>query len=271
MGDDGAAFGSCALALRALGVTGNDMAFLRDLALPYYGNQNSREEVERALAASYEQITFEHQGDNWPEATAELLAEGQIGAVFEGRMEWGPRALGNRSILANPCLSETRERLNKVVKKRPLFQPFCPAILIEERERLFERAYNNQHMTCAFRLRKELRLQLPGAIHIDGTARVQFVSANDNPHFHRLLYEFKRLSGFGVIINTSFNLHGRPIVNTPEDAICDFLASEMDFLLLEGYLVRRRKQAHIQGLIQSQQFIRSEFDDAANVGAVSER
>ena len=89
-------------------------------------------------------------------------------------------------------------------------------------------------------MRREFWDKLPSAIHIDGTARAQFVSADDNPLFYRVLSEFKRLSGFGVVINTSFNLHGRTIVNTPEDAIEDFLDSQMDFLVLDGYLVRRR-------------------------------
>jgi carbamoyltransferase len=155
-------------------------------------------------------------------------------------MEWGPRALGNRSILADPRLASMRERINTVVKKWPLFQPFCPSVLVEEKDRLFEHAYLNRHMTCAFRMRREFWVHLPSAIHIDGTARVQFVSADDNPMFYRVLSAFKRLSGFGVVINTSFNLHGRTIVNTPEDAIEDFLDSQMDFLVLDGYLVRRR-------------------------------
>jgi len=95
-------------------------------------------------------------------------------------------------------------------------------------------------MTCAFRMRREFWDKLPGAIHIDGTARAQFVSADDNAMFYRVLAEFKRLTGFGVLINTSFNLHGRTIVNTPEDAIEDFLDSKMDFLALDGYLLLRR-------------------------------
>lgn len=270
MGDDGAAFGSCALALKKLGVTSDQMAFLADLVLPYYGNQNSREEVEATLTTAGEIISYEDRSDDWPEVAALLLARGQIGAVYQGRMEWGPRALGNRSILANPCLTNTRSRLNTVVKKRPPFQPFCPAILNEERERLFDRAYDNPHMTCAFRLREEFRSRLPAAVHVDGTARVQFVSANANPYFRRVLTEFKRLSGFGVLVNTSFNLHGRPIVNTPEDALCDFLASEMEFLILEGYLVRRRRQPNEDDHIDQHES-ESEFDDKATAGALSGR
>jgi carbamoyltransferase len=240
MGDDGIALGTCVLALAELGVTERDLAFLQDGRLPYFGNHHPRTAAEKCLATFRNLVAFEDRSQNWPEMVAALLIQGEIGAIYQGRMEWGPRALGNRSILADPRHASMRERINNVVKKRPLFQPFCPSILVEEKDRLFERAYINRHMTCAFRMRREFWESLPSAIHIDGTARVQFVSANDNPMFYRVLSEFKRLSGLGVLINTSFNLHGRTIANTPEDAIEDFLDSQMDFLVLDGYLVRRR-------------------------------
>jgi carbamoyltransferase len=239
MGDDGVALGTCVLALAQLGVTERDLTFLQDERLPYFGNHHPRTAAEKCLA-SFGNLVAEDRSQDWPETVAALLSKGEIGAIYQGRMEWGPRALGNRSILADPRIASMRERISKVVKKRPLFQPFCPAVLVEEKDRLFERAYINRHMTCAFRMRREFWEKLPSAIHIDGTARVQFVSADDNPMFYRVLSEFKRLSGFGVVINTSFNLHGRTIVNTPEDAIEDFLDSQMDFLVLDGYLVRRR-------------------------------
>ena len=240
MGDDGVALGTCVLALRQLGVTEQDLGFLQEERLPYFGNHHPRTAVEKCLASFRNLVTLEDRSKDWPETVAALLIQGQIGAIYQGRMEWGPRALGNRSILADPRIASMRERINNVVKKRPLFQPFCPSVLVEEKDRLFERAYINRHMTCAFRMRREFWGNLPSAIHIDGTARVQFVSADDNPMFHRILSEFKRLSGFGVLINTSFNLHGRTIVNTPADAIEDFLDSQMDFLVLDGYLVRRK-------------------------------
>jgi carbamoyltransferase len=240
MGDDGTALGAAVLALKQLGVSDGQLQFLKNMTLPYFGNQHPRSTIESALNRNRERISFEDRTADWPETVARFLHQGQIGAIYQGRMEWGPRALGNRSIVANPCLAETRHRINAVVKKRPLFQPFCPTILEEERERLFERAYVNRHMTCAFKMRKEFWNRLPSAIHIDGTARAQFLAAADNPMFYRVLAEFKRLSGFGVVINTSFNLHGRTIVNTPSDALDDFLDSQMDFLVLDGYLVRRR-------------------------------
>lgn len=240
MGDDGIALGTCVLALAQLGVTERDLTFLQDERLPYFGSHHPRTAAEKCLAGCGNLVAVEDRSQDWPETVAALLIKGEIGAIYQGRMEWGPRALGNRSILADPRIASMRERINNVVKKRPLFQPFCPAVLVEEKDRLFERAYINRHMTCAFRMRREFWENLPSAIHIDGTARAQFVSADDNPMFYRVLSEFKRLSGFGVVINTSFNLHGRTIVNTPEDAIEDFLGSQMDFLVLDGYLVRRR-------------------------------
>jgi carbamoyltransferase len=240
MGDDGTALGAAVLALKQAGVTDEQLRFLHETTLPYFGTRYPRSAVTTALERAADRVDFEDCGVDWPEEAARRIHQGQIGAIYHGRMEWGPRALGNRTIVANPCLAETRERINGVVKKRPLFQPFCPTIMDEEKDRLFEQAYLNRHMTCAFRMRKEFWSHLPSAIHVDGTARAQFLRSSDNPHFYRILAEFKRLSGFGVVINTSFNLHGRTIVNTPSDAIEDFLDSQMEFLILDGYLVRRR-------------------------------
>jgi carbamoyltransferase len=240
MGDDGIALGTCLLALMESGVSERDLAFLQQRRIPYFGNQHPRSAAQKCLEKLGHSVTLEDRSADWPETVAALLVKGKVGAIYHGPMEWGPRALGNRSILADPRDANMRERINSVVKKRPLFQPFCPSVLMEEKDRLFERAYVNRHMTCAFRMRREFWEKLPSAIHIDGTARAQFVSADDNPLFYRVLAAFKRLSGFGVLINTSFNLHGRTIVNTPEDAIEDFLDSKMDFLVLDGYLLLRQ-------------------------------
>jgi len=239
MADDGTALGAAVLALKSVGVRDAAFEFLRRSPMPYFGVCHQRSAARSALLRQRHRLPFEDFDTRWPEIVAGLIYRGEIGAIYQGRMEWGPRALGNRSILANPCSAATRDRLNSVVKHRPLFQPFCPTIMDDEKDRLFERAYLNRHMTCAFRMREQYWANLPSAIHVDGTARVQFLTREDNPTFYRVLAEFKRLSGFGVLINTSFNLHGRTIVNTPEDAIDDFLDSGMDFLVLDGYLVRR--------------------------------
>lgn len=119
------------------------------------------------------------------------------------------------------------------VKRRPSFQPFCPSVLEEERERLFESSYPHKHMAIAFRMRKEFHAQIPGAIHIDGTARPQFVEESDDGLYYHILKELKEKNKFGITINTSFNLHGRTIVRTAEDAIRDFIDCQIDTLYLE--------------------------------------
>ena len=117
------------------------------------------------------------------------ICSGQIGGLFQGKMEFGPRALGNRSILGDATSSETKKIINKIIKGRPNFQPFCPAILEEDRNKLFERSYSNKHMTCAFKMKKEYLHMLPSAVHIDGTARPQFVEKEDNEN---LFFVIKR-------------------------------------------------------------------------------
>jgi carbamoyltransferase len=233
MADDGVAAG--AAVLKALEM-GEDISWLRTRTMPYYGPRVEEHEIVGALSRMPE-VMGEKIGSAWIECAAQTLAAEKIVAVAQGRMEFGPRALGNRSILASPFNSKTRERLNLLVKRRPAFQPFCPSILEEERERLFEKSFSHKHMAIAFRMRKEFRERLPSAIHIDGTARPQFVEEQDNPQYYRLLREFKRLTGFGVLINTSFNLHGRTIVRTADDAITDFLDCGIDELYLEGYRI----------------------------------
>lgn len=239
MADDGAAQGAAILQLLDNGYNYNDLAWLKDRIMPYYGTSYGKKEILDYLH-NKENLVIEDWADQWPEKTAELVAQGKIGAIFQGKMEWGPRALGNRSIIADPRRPEFRELINKEIKKRPLFQPFCPSILAEEKDRLFENAYLNKHMTCAFKMKKEFWNILPGAVHIDGTARVQFVEEADNPLYFRLLKKIKELTGYGIVINTSFNKHGRTIVESPKDAVTDFLDTDMDYLIIEGYCITRK-------------------------------
>jgi carbamoyltransferase len=238
MADDGSAEGACYAAYLNKGHTLSDLAWLKQKHMPYFGTSYSPDEVLVALKKE-KGIIFNDLKDAWPEKAAELVAEGKIGAIFHGRMEWGPRALGNRSIIADTRDEAITKKINGSIKNRPLFQPFCPSILEEERERLFERSYPNKHMTCAFRMKDEYRNKIPASVHVDGTGRAQFVEEKDNPMYYRYLKELKRLTGFGVSINTSFNKHGRTIVETPQDAITDFLDTNMDFVIMEGYLITR--------------------------------
>ena len=235
MGDDGLAIGSAILT--ALEV-GKDVSWLKDYTMPYFGDEYTREQVKIALD-KFDNITVEDLEDTWPEEAAKSVADGKICSLFHGKMEFGPRALGNRSIIGNPMLEDTRQRINSTVKRRPSYQPFCPSILEEERERLFKDSFPHKHMAIAFRMKEEHIKNLPCAVHVDGTARPQFVEEKDNPNYYRYLKELKNIMGYGVSLNTSFNLHGRTIVRTPQDAVVDFIDCNIDELFIEGYRVRR--------------------------------
>lgn len=239
MGDEGTAEGVAIALMLDNGYSHNDINWIKDMHMPYFGSSYSDEEILHTLSKSSE-ISYIDQGNNWHENIAKLLNKGEIGALFQGRMEWGPRALGNRSIIALANDNNTRVKMNKEIKKRPEFQPFCPSILIDEKDRLFESSYANTHMTCAFKMKKEFLNDLPSAVHVDGTARVQFVSKNDNQNYHVLLQEVKKLTGYGVLINTSFNKHGRTIVETPQDAIDDFIDTDLNFMMIGNFLVTRK-------------------------------
>ena len=238
MGDEGVAVGSALL--KAL-EEGEDIGWISEYYMPYYGNALCEEEIKEAIDKFSDTIEAEYIGDEWYLDAARSIARNRIVAVVQGRMEFGPRALGNRSILANPTDPAIKDRINLTVKRRPKYQPFCPSILEEERERLFERSFPHKHMAIGFRVKEEFREKIPSAIHVDGTARPQFVEEKDNPNYYRLLKEVKKETGFGVVINTSFNLHGRTIVHTAEDALLDFIDCNIDELYIEGYRINRRQ------------------------------
>ena len=236
MGDEGLAIGSAILAAIDLD---QDVAWLRDFKMPYFGDSYTREEVKLALQ-KFNNISFEDVEKNWPEEAAKSVAKGKICALFHGRMEFGPRALGNRSIVADPGQDNIRQRINSTVKRRPSYQPFCPSILEEDRVRLFKDSFAHKHMAIAFRMKEEFISDLPCAVHVDGTARPQFVEEEDNPSYYRYLKALKELTGYGVSLNTSFNLHGRTIVRTPHDAVVDFIDCNIDELYIEGFRVKRQ-------------------------------
>jgi carbamoyltransferase len=236
MADDGIAAGGALEAARQEGI---DLSWIGEkYHMPYLGMQHSVDDVIKVLKNSKD-ITFEELGDAWPEEAGRAVSSGKVISIFHGRDEYGPRALGNRSIVANPTDAQVKDKINKFVKKRPKYQPFCPSILEEERIRLFEQSFAHKYMAIAFRMKEKFWHELPSAIHIDGTARPQFVEKNDNPKYYRLIKEVKKQTGFGVVINTSFNLHGRAMVHKPEDAIRDFIDCSIDELYLEGFKVVR--------------------------------
>lgn len=216
---------------------GEDIDWIKKCEMPYWGPSYSEEEVKKAIKT--QDYYYEYLGDSWPEYAAYLISKGNIIAIFQGRMEYGPRALGNRSVLADPRDEKVKKVINSTIKRRKWYQPFCPSVLESERNKIFEKSYKNKHMTCAFTVKEEYRQVIPAVIHIDGTARAQFVEKNDNPNYYRLLKALKQEIGVGVVLNTSFNLHGRTIVMTPEHAIRDFIDCGIDYLIMEGYLIKR--------------------------------
>jgi carbamoyltransferase len=171
--------------------------------------------------------------------TARLLADGRVVGWFQGRMEWGPRALGNRSILADPRRAEMKDAINSKVKFREPYRPFAPSVLQENVEDYFHCHGTSPYMTFVCRVRDGRKGEIPAVTHVDGTARVQTVSCEHNPRYWRLLGEFKALTGVPVLLNTSFNVKGEPIVCTPDDAVSCFLKTELDYLVLGNYLCTR--------------------------------
>ena len=240
MADDGTAAGAALLG--AVGLDEQFTTWLKKKEMPYWGDDIGRYDIEGALKISSHLVEFEESPD-WHAAVAKRLEKGEVGALVQGRMEFGPRALGNRSIVASPLVAGIRDRINSDIKRRPAYQPFCPSVMDEERERLFESSAPNRHMTSAYRLRPEYRNIMPAAVHVDLTGRPQFCRREDNPSFHKLLSEFKTLTDFGILINTSYNKHGRTIVRTPQDALQDFLDCSLDFLVLDQYVITKKERA----------------------------
>ena len=179
--------------------------------------------------------------DDYIDLAARDLAADKIIAWFAGRMEFGPRALGNRSILALPAGVDIKDRLNKVVKLREGFRPFAPAVLDTDYDELFDNRplASFAYMLCTARVRPGRAASISGAVHVDGTARVQIVRREDNELFWLLLNRVKEHTGLGCVINTSFNVKNQPIIMTPQGAVDGFTSMSLDRLYLEGYRVGR--------------------------------
>jgi len=152
-------------------------------------------------------------------------------------MEWGPRALGNRSILADPRNKEMKDILNEKIKHRESFRPFAPSILNEYTSEYFDIAISSPYMLLVTKIKQPDKI--PAVTHVDGTGRLQTVSKESNPLYYELISEFNKLTGVPVIINTSMNVRGEPIVNTPEEAYNMLLKTDMDYLVLKNYLIDR--------------------------------
>jgi carbamoyltransferase len=170
--------------------------------------------------------------------TAEHIAKGKVVGWFQGRMEWGPRALGNRSILVDPRRPDMKDVLNGRIKHREPFRPFAPSILAERVGDFFEETHLSPFMAMAYKVKPEKRSLIPAPTHVDGTARLQTVSQEENSLYWRLIREFEKLTGVPVLLNTSFN-ENEPVVCTPAQAIDCFVRTKMDLLVIGNYLVEK--------------------------------
>ena len=213
----------------------------------YLGPSYATTDVRRAVREMRHAVRASRP-DELAHAVAQSIADGKVVALFQGRMEWGPRALGNRSILADPRRADMKDLVNHAVKLREGFRPFAPAVLHEEADAWFDLSGlglggatgESPYMLFAVPVREHVRARIPAVTHVDGSARVQTVRRPDNPRFHDILRAFFELTGVPVVMNTSFNVKGEPIVNTPEDALRCFLGTQIDVLVLHDLVVEKR-------------------------------
>ena len=239
--DDGSALGAALFVQRAR----DPEASRQKMTLPFWGPDFETGAIQEAIAKHPKcERTHYDSFDELADTLMPHIAAGRVVAWFQGRMEFGPRALGNRSILADPRNGGMRDHINRLVKKREGFRPFAPAVTREAAMRFFDIDQGDEsqysYMLLTASVRPAYREQLPAVTHVDGSARVQVVSKEDNPKFWTLLDKFGAVSGMPVLLNTSFNLRGQPIVCTPDDALDAFLISEIDILVIENYLITRR-------------------------------
>lgn len=240
-GDAGGAIGAAFVTWRQL--SGGGQRFVMDHA--YWGPQFSAAELSEELGVKAEALKaqdcrVERIADEGElcRRTAQAMADGQVVGWFQGRMEWGPRALGNRSIVCDPRRADMKDILNRKIKRRESFRPFAPSILREAVSDWFEEEDDVPFMTQVFQIREEKRPLVPAVTHVDGSGRLQTVHRAANPLYYRLIEAFRDLTGVPMVLNTSFN-ENEPVVCRPAEALDCFLRTQMDVLVLGEWCVRR--------------------------------
>jgi carbamoyltransferase len=228
-GDSGTALGAAMHVAHELGDE------VRPMRTPGLGREWTEEELEAWLKRA--KVPYERPRDI-AEAVAEVIAEDGVVAWFQGRSEYGPRALGHRSLLANPARSENLERMNDI-KGREQFRPVAPMVLADRASEIFEGPLPSPYMLFTHRVRKDWLKRIPAVVHVDGTARIQTVDRGEEPLLARMLEAVERRTGAAVVVNTSLNTAGRPMVDDPRDALECFGSSPIDALALGPFLVRR--------------------------------
>ena len=201
----------------------------------YWGPDYSDEQIEKFL--KWAKVPYRRM-ESVAKETAKILAEDKIIGWYQGRMEFGPRALGSRSILASPIHPEMQARLNEV-KDREDFRPVAPVVLEEYASEWFVDAKYSPFMLFVYPVREDKADQIPAVRHVDGTARIQTVNAKQHPEYYELINEFYKLTGVPVLVNTSFNTLGKPIVCTPRDAVECFWTSPFDALIIGSFVIEK--------------------------------
>lgn len=231
-GDAGTAVGAAAFVSERNGVPVEKMEHV------YLGPAYSNEDVIAACTRHPEKPTFKLL-ENVPEYIAEVLAEGNPVAWFQGRMEFGPRALGGRSIIGCPSVAGVADRINAQIKFRERWRPFCPSMLDTVAPQMLGIDHPSPFMTFTFEVNEEWKSRVPEVVHEDGTARAQVLKREYNPRYYDLMKELERLTGNGVVLNTSLNRRGEPMVCSPRDALDMFFGSDLQYLIMEDVLVTK--------------------------------
>jgi len=239
-GDESNPIGSAILAALKMGFSHEE---IKPLGMLYWGPSYSSDAIKKTISKELDGLGLKiKRYENTNSVVAERIAEGKIAGRFTGRMEWGARALGNRSIVADPRNERTIHKINKAIKMRDFWMPFAPAILQEYRNRYvsLREDFRCPFMTVAPETKPEAWEDIPAGLHpFDKTSRIQVLDPENHPSFYELVSFFERITGVGGVLNTSFNLHGDPIVCSPEDAIYTFLSSDLDVLQLEDYIIEK--------------------------------
>lgn len=233
--DSGQALGRLFHDLHLAGVTASTR-----IGSPYLGPSYSMKEMKVAISSTEGVYVAQEEFSIVVQMAAKLIAEGKVIGWFQGRSEIGPRALGNRSILADPRNPLMRDHINQNVKHREWYRPVAPAVIEEKAALYFHIDRPLPFMLFAVQVLEEKKREIPSAIHVDGSARVQTVHEQQNPRFYRLISEFELLTGVPMVINTSFNDRGEPIVESPADALTAFKRMNLDALVLGDYLVLKK-------------------------------
>ena len=205
----------------------------------FIGPSFSENEVAKILSSK--KIKFKKIKKDFSRNIAELLDKNKILGFFSGKMEFGDRALGNRSILADPRKAKIKDEINSAIKYRESFRPFAPIVIEEYASKFFEveNGFTNQYMEKVVKVRDRFKYKIPAVVHYDGSCRVQTINKIREPILYKILLEFEKISGLPILLNTSFNLNGEPIVLSPEDAISTFYKSGLKQIIIEGHLIQK--------------------------------